>query len=298
MDAKYLIYFLLSLQLCLETFGGGKHHRGRKSGGKSRHRREIGGKVGKVRRKRSINNFQHLMRCFQPWIEVHFYYDYGCFCGIGGGGFPLDETDACCYVHDGCYGDDIAGRSSYFSSYKFHCHNSTDLVEVLKKSHCDVTRNDDYEMKLCECDRAAAECFLKNRKTLSDELYNVDTDLCCDVETGAKNCPIQASPHILTRLYDCDRKIDENKCCKKQGYNSYYKECCNGKLHTKPTPSTSPLDAMKCCDTHYYDVTQHMCCYGVLHGYGEHKECCGEEGMVVDRRHEGCVNGTVVGRIL
>ena len=38
------------------------------------------------------------------------------------------------------------------------------------------------------------------RKTLSDELYNVDTDLCCDVETGAKNCPIQASPHILTRF--------------------------------------------------------------------------------------------------
>ena len=164
MNLKHLLYFLISLQLL--NFGGGKKSRkiGReKIGGKTgRVKREIGGKIGKVRRKRSINNFQYLMACFQPWIEVHFYYDYGCFCGIGGQGFPLDETDACCYVHDSCYGDDV-GRSSYFSSYSFNCHNSTDIREVVEKSYCDVTRNDEYEMKLCECDRAAAECFLKNR---------------------------------------------------------------------------------------------------------------------------------------
>ncbi|KAM4614422.1 phospholipase A2, minor isoenzyme-like [Discoglossus pictus] len=111
------------------------------------------------RQKRSIMHFSKIIQCTIPNSNPLDYNDYGCYCGLGGSGTPVDELDRCCQVHDQCYDGtkNIENCKPIFDNpytefYKYSCTDN--------KVTCS-SENDACEMYICECDRNAAVCFSK-----------------------------------------------------------------------------------------------------------------------------------------
>ncbi|KAL9984943.1 hypothetical protein ACROYT_G007290 [Oculina patagonica] len=89
------------------------------------------------------------------------YIGYGCWCGFGGKGTPVDNVDRCCRAHDWCY-DNI--KASNICPFNF----ATYVMPYSRKS-CTVCEPASYywfwgrcRNALCECDATAARCFANN----------------------------------------------------------------------------------------------------------------------------------------
>lgn len=94
---------------------------------------------------------------------------YGCHCGAGGKGTPKDATDRCCAAHDCCYKRLVKrGCGTKFLSYKFSY--SKGAIKCAKQGSC--------KTQLCECDKAAAYCFAKNKKSYSLKYRYFPNKLC------------------------------------------------------------------------------------------------------------------------
>ncbi|XP_006883742.1 PREDICTED: phospholipase A2, membrane associated-like [Elephantulus edwardii] len=89
------------------------------------------------------------------------YVSYGCYCGIGGKGAPKDATDRCCAEHDCCYKKLKKSRcGTKFLKYKASISGGNIICE--DKDAC--------KLKLCQCDRKAAYCFARNKRTYNKKL--------------------------------------------------------------------------------------------------------------------------------
>ncbi|NXA54820.1 PA2V Phospholipase, partial [Nothocercus julius] len=112
------------------------------------------GTIGEAhsRNRRGILELAGAIRCTTGHSPFA-YLRYGCYCGLGGRGWPKDGVDWCCFDHDCCYGRaEQAGCHPKVESYTWECEDNTPVCESLE---------DRCQKVACECDREAAKCFSK-----------------------------------------------------------------------------------------------------------------------------------------
>ncbi|MBN3306879.1 PA21B Phospholipase, partial [Amia calva] len=118
-----------------------------------------------------------MILCVMPssWPAFDFA-DYGCYCGLGGSGTPVDELDKCCEIHDKCYNAAMSHNSCwpifdnpYTEIYSYTCDDPNDIITCSEN-------NDPCEKFICECDRQAALCF--STAGYSEENKNLPSDRC------------------------------------------------------------------------------------------------------------------------
>nr|XP_026689604.1 basic phospholipase A2 nigroxin A-like isoform X3 [Ciona intestinalis] len=83
------------------------------------------------------------------------YGKYGCWCGVGGKGTPVDGIDSCCKSHDLCFNaatkkwaPNYSSVQIYFHKYKMSCHQ--------KSTAC---YGSGLSLALCECDKKISKCI-------------------------------------------------------------------------------------------------------------------------------------------
>ncbi|XP_049624148.1 phospholipase A2 [Suncus etruscus] len=128
---------------------------------------------------KALWQFHSMIKCVlpnsKPLLEFN---NYGCYCGLGGSGTPVDELDQCCQTHDNCYSQARKIGNCWFildnpytESYSHSCAN----LEITCSS-----KNNPCEDFICNCDRTAAMCFAKapyneEHKSLDKRKYCKDT---------------------------------------------------------------------------------------------------------------------------
>ncbi|XP_008068928.1 phospholipase A2, membrane associated [Carlito syrichta] len=117
----------------------------------------------------NLLNFHKMIRLTTGKEAASSYGFYGCHCGVGGKGYPKDATDRCCAIHDCCYSRlERRGCGTKFLGYKFS--NKGSQITCAKQESC--------RSQLCQCDKEAAYCFARNKKTYNKKYQYYSNGKC------------------------------------------------------------------------------------------------------------------------
>eukprot|EP00058_Branchiostoma_floridae_P023315 XP_002608805.1 hypothetical protein BRAFLDRAFT_125604 [Branchiostoma floridae] len=126
------------------------------------------------RSRRNIFQTMMMLSCITEKSSFD-YSDYGCYCGPGGQGKPVDILDQCCKVHDECYGTaekNCFPLFEYIGVYEYECKD--------RKISCAIEDKTKLSCRefLCECDRKVNLCLTKNEKEYNSAYFNMDQTKC------------------------------------------------------------------------------------------------------------------------
>uniref|UniRef100_A0A3B3QX45 Phospholipase A2 n=1 Tax=Paramormyrops kingsleyae TaxID=1676925 RepID=A0A3B3QX45_9TELE len=93
---------------------------------------------------RALWQFRRMIICMMPSSRPLLdYTDYGCYCGKGGAGTPVDDLDRCCQTHDHCYSQakPLGGclpilDNPYTESYSYSCDKTNKSITCTGRSLC------------------------------------------------------------------------------------------------------------------------------------------------------------------
>ncbi|XP_048374386.1 group IID secretory phospholipase A2-like [Sphaerodactylus townsendi] len=98
-------------------------------------------------------NLQKMIKQVTGERAIPNYFAYGCYCGWGGKGKPLDDTDWCCRKHDCCY-DQIVRQRCRPKTSKYSYTYQSGNVKCGHGTSC--------QQQICECDRDLVLCLKKH----------------------------------------------------------------------------------------------------------------------------------------
>ena len=108
------------------------------------------------------------LKCASGRSRYEFYdlSNYGCWCGVGGSGRPIDRIDRCCWAHDKCFEQ---ARTQDFKCNPKKIMYSWSCDDDLQTGVCENVVNDESRDNVkcarasCICDSVFARCVSKGK---------------------------------------------------------------------------------------------------------------------------------------